>query len=53
VGKAVERLNMAAWPSFLVAGLTSGPHMPNLRQEHRHTPPTNTPVLPWQKVFGK
>jgi hypothetical protein len=32
-----------AWP----AELTSGPHVPNLRPQHRLTPPINTMVLPW------
>jgi hypothetical protein len=31
-----------AWP----ASLTSGPHVSNLRPEHRLNPPINTPVLP-------
>jgi hypothetical protein len=31
-----------AWP----AGLTSGPHAPNLQPEHYLNPPINTPVLP-------
>jgi hypothetical protein len=39
VGRVVEQLNVAA-------GLTSGPHVPNLRPEHHLTPPINTAVLP-------
>jgi hypothetical protein len=32
-----------------LASLTSGPHMPNLRPEHRLNPPINTLVLPSSK----
>jgi hypothetical protein len=46
VGKVVEGLNVAAQPSFMASRLTIGPHVPNLRPEHRLTPPINTPVLP-------
>jgi hypothetical protein len=37
------------WPSgqvALLAGLTSGPHVPNLRPKHGLTPPINTTLLP-------
>jgi hypothetical protein len=34
--------SQVAWP----VGLTSGPHVPNLRPEHRLNPPINTMVLP-------
>jgi hypothetical protein len=34
-----------AWP----AGLTNGPHTPNLRPQHYLTPPINTTVLPLAK----
>jgi hypothetical protein len=33
--------DQVAWPT----GLTSGPHVPNLRPEHRLTPPINIMVL--------
>jgi hypothetical protein len=35
-------LGQVAWP----AGMTSGPHAPNLQSQHRLTPPINTLVLP-------
>jgi hypothetical protein len=35
-------LGQVAWP----ADLSSGPHMPNLRPQHRLTPTINTMVLP-------
>jgi hypothetical protein len=40
--KAVQGGNLVARP----ASLTSGPHAPNLRPEHRLTPPIYTTVLP-------
>jgi hypothetical protein len=43
--KAVERLNVAPGQVSWLAGLTSGPHAPNLWPEHRLTP-INIPVLP-------
>jgi hypothetical protein len=37
------------WPP----DLTSGPHAPNLRAEHRLTPPINTPMLPLAESVKK
>jgi hypothetical protein len=43
--KAVQGGNLTARQVAWSAGLTSGPHTPNLRPEHRLTPLINTTVL--------
>jgi hypothetical protein len=56
VSNAQWRCKKETWPLDQVAypaGLTSGPHVSNIRLEHRLTPPINTTVLPLAESVKK
>jgi hypothetical protein len=56
VSNAQRQCKEESWPPSQVAwpaGLKIGPHAPNLRPEHRLTPPKNTTVLPLGKGVKK